>query len=313
VDTETVPAAASDDFVVSSTVPEPVDEPTTSAEPVEALAETDDEHVDSEQPEPDASSDAGKALAKKKGSLQDRINELTREKYDTKREADTARAEAAALRAELAALKAGSPAAAPPSAQRQDAVPPTSSGKPRLEDFDSHEAWVEAVTDWKLDQRIEADKQKALEAEQQKAVQTVAEQAQARINAFRADHPDYDDVVNAAVLPPDAPSSQAVLMHLQHAELGPALAYALGSNPAELARIVSLPPGFAVAALGRLEAQIESRNQAAQSGPASVAAPVTTAPDPIKPVGGASAGASTADPKDISSIAAWNARRKDFL
>src|SRR5688500_304822 len=74
-------------------------EPVKAAEPVEAKLEP--------VAEPDPASEAGKALAGKKKSLQARIDEITREKHDTARERDAAKAETAALRAELAALKTG--------------------------------------------------------------------------------------------------------------------------------------------------------------------------------------------------------------
>jgi hypothetical protein len=279
VDTETVPAAAPDDFVVSSTVPEPVDEPTTPAEPVDALAETDDEHVDSEQPEPDASSDAGKALAKKKGSLQARINELTREKHATRREADAARAEAAAMRQRLEALERGGQAQ-PPSGQQA----PRGDAEPSPEQFDTYDAYVKAQAKWEVRQELQAEQLRQRAFAEERAAESVMTEAQKRIDAFRTDHPDYDDVVNAVFLPA-TPAAEVIVAHLRHADVGPALAYELGQRPEELARIASLPPAFAIAALGKLEGQIESRAAAAQSGPA-LTPNVTKAKPPIKPVGG---------------------------
>ena len=71
-----------------------------------------------------------------------------------------------------------------------------------------------------------------------------------------------------------SPPMAATIMQIEN---GPQVAYHLGKNPAEAARIAALPPLNAVFELGRLAASL-----AAPKPPA-----VTRAPDPIRPVGGA--------------------------
>lgn len=267
-DAPVVETPESDDFVVTSN--SPVE--TLVAESVAPVTDPDD---DAPAQEPDPASDAGKALAKKRGSLQTRINELTRERHETRREADAARAEVAALRLQLEQMQR--PAQAEPSYVPQD-------GKPTADQFDNYDDFVEAKAVWAVEQRLREQQQREYQAQQQRQQHELQSSVAARIDAFRAEHPDYDEVVNSIGLP-DTAAAGAILAHLQHSDFGPALAYELGKNPAEMTRLASLAPGFAVAALGRLEAQIESRTAAAHSGPVQTPA-ITKAKPPIKPVGG---------------------------
>jgi len=69
-------------------------------------------------------------------------------------------------------------------------------GKPVLDAYDSHEAWIEALTDWKLEQR-----QKTQQTENaQKAAQAAWE---AKVAEGRAKFPDFEDVLTDA--PPPSP------------------------------------------------------------------------------------------------------------
>jgi hypothetical protein len=82
---------------------------------------------------------------------------------------------------------------------QQPATPPPApepTGKPVAENFETHEAWVEALTDWKLEQR-----QKTLQAENaQKAAQTAWE---SKVSEGRNKFPDFEEVLADA--PPPSP------------------------------------------------------------------------------------------------------------
>lgn len=274
---------------------------------VDAAAET-PEPDDAKPAEPDPASEAGKALAGKKRTLQARIDELTREKHDSKREADAAKAELLVMRAELAALKSGKPAADPPPAQPVTTPPQSLSGKPKptQAEYDSYEDYIEALTEWKTDEKLAVARAEA----QAQAAHRGAEQALHEIyTRGRSAHADFD-----ALLEQQAAAgvrwSPFVTQTVLQSENGHDIAYALAKDPETALRLSSIQHvGQAGIEMGKFLARLDAAN----SGPATVAAPVTTAPAPIKPVGGTSTGASTADPKDINSIAAWRARRKDYL
>lgn len=288
------------------TAPEPVDDfIVTSNSPVEAQAESepapiqgDEPDVDEAgeqttqaEPEPDPASEAGKALAKKRTSLQARINELTRKAGEREREAFAANERAARLQRELEARL--NPQQPQQASQLQHQGPPTVDQFENYDDFVKAQAvYAVRVEMWQAQQQ-----QAAWQAQQQE--QALLQTVQAREAAFVAEHADYYDVVNSVSIP-ETPTGQAIIAHLRHADLGPALAYELGSNPAVLAEIVSRPPGFAVAALGKLEYQIEARQSAAHSGPA-VPPNVTQAKPLIKPVSGSPVASDDGEvPDDLS-------------
>lgn len=284
---------------------------TADAEPVDAKADA----PEPEQPEtPDPASEAGKALAGKKKSLQARIDELTREKHDNKREADAARAEAAALKAELAALKTGKPAADTSSAQPESTTPPpvaTRPVKPKQSDYEDWDAYEDAtdkyyeeLASFTAEQKLAAARAESQRAEATRAQHTALERVYTK---GREAHADFDAILEQPDLPRWSPlMTQVVLNH----ESGHDLAYALAKSPADAQRLAELgQTPMAALELGKFIARLETAN----SGPVSVVAPVTTAPDPIKPVGGSSSGASTADPSEINSIAGWKKARERFL
>lgn len=295
-----VEAPASDDITVSGNAdagfapPPPavpaadVEEPAEPDEPAEAVAA-------------DAASEAGKQLAKKKVRLQDRIDELNWEKHASKREADAAKAEAAALRKELEALKSTAPAPAAPK--------PAEDGKPNREAFTSQigttYATYEAAQDAYDDAR-DAWREKQAEQRQQakRASDSVADAyaaATKRIDAFRKEHTDYDDVVKDVQVPP-GPGRQQLFDHLTFSESGVALAYHLAKfQPDELSRLASLPPAYVVEALGELKASLKLRPTGAPTGPPAASPAFTPAKPPIKPVGSSPVTSDdVGDPDDLS-------------
>jgi hypothetical protein len=281
-------------------------EPAPPTEPAPAVPAT--PAADASEPEPEltpeerAASDAGKNLQKKKQSYQERINELTAARYRTEGELNAARAEVERLQGLLAPAKS-EPATTP--------APAEAPQKPRLEDFanevDPYAAWNEALTDWKVDRRIEeldAKRQKSdqerqeqqqLEAERNSAqaqYRRVVEAYQGRVAEFVKEHPDYQAVLDAAPLVPDGPGKIPIFQYIENVAMGPAVAYHLAQHPDELVRIAALAPALAIAALGKIEGKLEAQQSASEpqtlaatvTGPAAPA-PVSKAKPPLKPVG----------------------------
>ena len=246
-------------------------------------------------------SEAGKTLNDKRRTLQKRLEAVTANWRGTERERDAAKVEAADLRKQLDALK--TPA-------ETKVEPPAFYTRPKpTEDeigtkYQTYGEYIEDLTEWKVDEREAKREKDSRAAEDSKSEREAIAKVQERISLFKTEHQDYDAVVNAAVIPDGAPAYRALMQHLRYSELGPQLAYELGKNQAELTRIVNLPPGFAIAALGRLEGQIELRTPAAKVGSASEPPAVTKAHPPIKPVGGSPVTSDdVGDPDDLSPAA----------
>lgn len=148
--------------------------------------------------------------------------------------------------------------------------------KPTPDKFDSTEAYIEAVSDWKAKQVVEqtlSDREKQQREEHQRRAQATAQAQYGRKEEIaRAQYDDFDDVVYN----PHTPITEAMAHAIQFSDRGPDIAYHLGKNPQEAARIAQLSPFLQAKEIGRIEAKLPD------------AAPKTTtsAPAPIKPLGG---------------------------
>jgi len=147
--------------------------------------------------------------------------------------------------------------------------------KPKEEDFDTHSEYVEALTDWKIDQRDAARDKKTSAAKQES--QRLAERAENEANFtelagdFVKEHDDFDEVCFDEDLPITGVMSDAIMS----SELGPNILYHLGMNPKEAKRIANLSPISQVREIGKVEAKLGKPTKNTR----------TNAPKPVKPVG----------------------------
>lgn len=203
-----------------------------------------------------------------KSPVQDRIDELTRARREAEREA---------------------------AYWRQRATPtqePTPPAKPSADQFKDYGEFVEALADWKADQKVSGalkarDADTARTAEQ-RVQETKAQTFAERQATAKTTIADYDAVVSAADVPIAAHLGEAIL----DSDRGPELVYHLAKNPAEAARLSALSPMAAARELGRLEATLGQPS-------APPAKPVTKAPAPMKPTAG-TGGTATTDPARMS-------------
>ena len=174
-----------------------------------------------------------------------------------------------------------------PKQQEQPQGPPP---RPKLEDFpDNYDAYIEALSDWKTDQKLAVREQenlkKAREWQQQEAARSVAETWQTRMQEFRSKVRDFDEVLDSAgdiELHPDIRQSIAIY------ENGPRLAYELARHRPELEKIAAYKnPLDAIRELGRFEATLTS---GAPPRIETTRKPFTAPPEPIRPVGKGSNG-----------------------
>lgn len=221
----------------------------------EELQQSEQQEAAEKPEEGDEGDDQGgeeKPQEKPKRSARERINELTKRAHEAEREAQRWRE----------------------AAERKTADP---SEKPNPDKFGSYDEYVEALADWKADQRV-AESFKRRDAERSQAAEARAAEAKAqawaeRQSEFREATPDYDAVVGK--------SSVQVAPHVVDAlldsESGPELAYHLAKRPETVKRINALSPLSAARELGRIEATL-SNPAAPQFKPASKApAPITPA------------------------------------
>ena len=151
--------------------------------------------------------------------------------------------------------------------------------------FESPEAYAEQLALQKAEELIQQRVMAKRQAE-------VAEAYHEREEEVRAKYDDFEQVAYN----PKLPITEVMAEAIRYSDIGPELAYHLGSNPKEADRISKLAPLAQARELGKLEAKL------VDSPPAKKA---TSAPAPILPVSARSAGTrvlDTTDPRSIASM-----------
>lgn len=169
---------------------------------------------------------------------------------------------------------------------RQASAPAVPAEIPTAEQFDSPQAYAEFI-------RAEAEKLvKHREISKQ----------QAEIDNAYADREEearnkYDDF-EQVVYNPKLVITNEMAETIKASEIGPDLAYWLGSNPKEAARISAMSPLQQAREIGKLEAKLGSNP---------VTKPTSSAPAPIKPVTARTSGSpayDTTDPRSTKTMSA---------
>lgn len=225
-----------------------------------------------------------------------RIDEITRQKYEEK-----ARAEAAAQKVQELEQRLSEIESKNKKPQELNFTQP----KPRLEDFekevdDPDEAmanYVDAVTDWKIEQReaiITQERERANKARELLTKQQTFEQKrQATISAGEAKYSDFFQLVSSI---PGQIMNRQVTEIISDLKDGHEVAYFLSKNLQEAERISKLSPYAMAAELGKIESRLTTTEKKR-----------TSAPPPPNPVKGKAHASSEIDPdKDPE---AWIAAR----
>lgn len=284
-DEQTTSGPIDNSHLMARTTPDKQDPPKQEAQAATVEADGNNS-VGSAPPENEDAKPAGK-----KPGVHNRIGELTKEKYDAKREAEAAQREAEYWRQQ--ALKAAEQKPEPTQADE-----PT--GEPTLEQFDFDTGkYMKALLKWDREQeKIEESKQKQQEAAQ-KRQQTFKEREQ----AFAAAHPDYEEVAKAEHVPITKEMAEAII----ESDDAPAIAYYLGQNLEEASAIAAMSPIAAARAIGRIEAKLSATTSV--PAPITPAKTVTRAPEPVTTLSGAPAVTQSYDEMSMAEYDA--ARRKE--
>lgn len=169
--------------------------------------------------------------------------------------------------------------------QAQRSVPPAPSTPVVPEQFESTEAYVEALAAQKADQLLRQREEQRQKSEILESYHDKEEEARAK----------YDDFEQVAYNP-NLPITNVMAETIQASEIGPEVAYHLGANPKEAERISRLSPFLQAKEIGKLEAKLAADPPTKKT---------STAPTPISPVTARSTGGSsydTTDPRSIKSM-----------
>ena len=166
--------------------------------------------------------------------------------------------------------------------QAQQAAPVAPKEIPSIDSFDSPDAYAEALALRKAEELLaQRDRQK----EQAVVVEAYGE----REEKARDKYDDYEDVVYN----PKLRITDVMAETIQHSEIGPDLAYWLGTNPKEADRIARLSPLMQAREIGKIEVKLADNPPVKKT---------TSAPSPISPVTARSSGSPSHDTTDPRSI-----------
>lgn len=187
------------------------------------------------------------------------------------------------------------------------APPPAPAELPPADQFESVEKYAEALAEKKAVELL-------TQREQQRQQQELLEQYHQREESAREKYEDFEQVAYN----PRLPVTSVMAETIQASDIGPDIAYFLGSNPKEADRIARLSPFLQAKEIGRIEAKLASAPPPVKQ--------TTRAPAPIAPVTprGGSAVYDTTDPRSLKTmstsewieadrqrqIKAWEARNR---
>lgn len=226
-----------------------VETPALDAEPTEAPST-------SEETPPDPSGAPVKAVQ----VPPERIEEITYRRREAERERDW-------LRLQVEKLTRGESPPPPAPEPAPFTVPP-----PRQEDFETYEQYEEAVFDHRYQKRAQAERASQEKAAKERAQQQHQSQLDEWIDKGESKYPDFKRVAQDN----DLKITPFMAGAMQESDIGHDVAYHLGQNPKEAARIAKLSPLGQVREIGRLEVKLQTPTQRAN----------TNAPTPTSPVGG---------------------------
>lgn len=194
---------------------------------------------------------------------------------------------------------------------------PEPAGKPTLEQFshesDPYAAYLEALTDWKAEEKIRAFQHEQVTARQRQQEVAQVEAFQRRQAEFAADHPDYSSVV----LESDLTVSPLMTQLFAASERGPDFMYYLGKHPGDCLDLALATMSVPVTeqSLQALDRRLTLRMEAAEPTGPSASQPSRPTPKPITPVRTGRPADTDRPPGDDAPLAEhmayWNARERE--
>lgn len=160
---------------------------------------------------------------------------------------------------------------------------PSETPKPKEEDFEEYDKYIDALTDWKVDQKLEAQAKKIQEKEMNGRTAESEKAFRGKLDEAREKYSDFDEVA----LNPTLGITQTMVGILHETENPGDIAYYLGRNTKECVAIANMTPFQAAKAIGKIEAEIKTE---LDNNPTPPLTPkpekkVTSAPAPIKTLG----------------------------
>lgn len=233
------------------------------AEPVEEAAPEPDSEPEQSEPK-EAEAAKPQEERKQNPKLEKRFSEITKQREEARAEAQREREAREALERRLQDLER----------KAQPTPAPTVEQEPQPHQFQDAFEYAKALTDYRVEQRLAQEKaaeaQARAQAEQQKVIASWLQ----RVEAAKAELPNFDAMLASAS---DVPVPDHIRDAMLTSEVGPKLLYHFAENPDAMKRLSDMPPVRALAELGKLEARFEAK-------PEKPTVAKSKAPEPITPI-----------------------------
>lgn len=233
--------------------------------------ESDESHDDVGEP---------KEKPKKKGGFKKRIDKLTRENYQKAQEIEFLRSQIAKTQTQK---------------EPEEKTQKQASGqKPKADDFETHEEFVEAMADFKAEEKLKKLESRRQEESLKEKIQKREADYSNKVESFKSEHSDFDEVLeDASDIQMPGPVFAVFKELLEESENPGLLMYELAKNRDEYERISKLSPlGFA-REIGKFETKIQKTLEPKKE------IKKTKAPAPIEPVGGRSSQVAMKTPEEM--------------
>lgn len=217
---------------------EPSSEDSVSVAAAEPQSELEDENGLTASQKRELTTKMLKAIGKKHRELKE-AEEFAASQYSGRRDAEQ---RIALLQKELDALKASAPA---PAAKAPEA--------PKREAFKSEAEFQDAMIDYKVEQKLAAQREADAKALQEKQTQEIIAQAEARLAAARELVPDFDEVVGAI----DTEVPPYIAGYMQRSAMFAELGYHFAQNPDVLERLSRMRPEDALVEVGEIKSTLK--------------------------------------------------------
>lgn len=247
-------------------------------ESVTTEAETTDVETEESAASEETTEETSAEPPKKSKGVQKRLDEITRLRYEAERRAEQERQER--LYWQQKAMGETKPSA------------PVN--KPTVDQYGTYEEYLEALSDWKVDQRLASERAERERQQQEESQRSKAMTYKERASKAREKYDDYEQIAHGSHWSPTQSMTEAIV----ESEMGPDIAYYLGNNPEEAERISKLSPAGQHRELGKLEAKLSAPPPPKP----------TKAPPPIEPTGSRAKAEKSPDEMNPQEFAEWRKR-----
>ena len=251
--------------------------------------------VNKGQSEPGLAEDEATGTDEKKQNpkLEKRFSELTKARKEAEAQLAEERKTKESLEARLAALESNQA----PRQQEQE-----SNQRPTPDNYKDAFEYAEALSSWSAEQALVKREQEIKQKEADAKRETVYKTWSQKLEATKAELPDYEDMVASSTVQVNDVVRDAIL----ESDVGPRILYEIASDDdlAEKLTTMSLPSALKL--IGKLEVQFERTDSKAEK---KTVVAKSKAPEPIRPLRSTGGRAEVATDGENISFQQWKAGR----